>query len=144
MVVQMAICRESPKARNGESNGRSKLRDGEVRLLRLARINRQVSYRDLASAFDLTPRHAKRLCMGLLRESAGGPIESADSQREDRQSVVPALVDGSRIQRCGRCGNRAYPAIERPEWCLHCVMEVQVEQQRATDRMSLRGPSRIA
>lgn len=133
---------ESRKARPGEMNGRSKLSDGQVRLVRTIRVScsPRIPYRDIAEAFELSHRHTKRLCMGTLRREAGGPIESREELALERESeVVPSLLQSrTALIRCTECGHKAVPTVEAPGLCLECHLEEKKRLSR------LRSPTALA
>lgn len=89
----------------GEINGRSKVSDAQVVEMRTKRVEEGVSYAKLATLYKLTKMQASRICRGLSRKAAGGPVDGGGSL----ESTV--RENG----RCGQCGAKV-----RGRNCLAC------------------------
>jgi DNA-directed RNA polymerase subunit RPC12/RpoP len=112
----------SGRSQPGELNGRSKLRDQVIRLLREKRRRFRErgegdgTYAALAREFELHPKHVKKIAIGEVRASAGGPIETPVRLKELQHR--PRLFDRTRVIRCPDCGQRVYPSAKDPERCI--------------------------
>ena len=113
----------------GESNGRSKLSDASVRLLRIFRIKMpsRPSYKELGEIFELNPRQVHRICIGAARREAGGPIEirrmTISSLEEEEYVDLAPPFDESKFIKCPGCGYKAHPARDNPLLCFGCVAQ---------------------
>jgi hypothetical protein len=120
--------RVSSYARTGETNGKAKLSNAQIRLLRTLRITlpTKPSYKELGDIFDLNPRQVNRICTGEQRVDAGGPIEmrvKCLSEIDEDEDVPPSPpFDEFRWIKCPGCGNRAHPSTANEQMCYGCVL----------------------
>ncbi len=123
--------RVSSYARRGESNGKAKLSNSQIRLLRTLRIRlpTKPSYKELGDIFGLNPRQVNRICTGEQRIDAGGPIEirvkSLVELEEEEDVPVYAPFDETRFIKCPGCGNKAHPSLSNPGICYGCLLAGQ-------------------
>ena len=123
------------KSRLGEQNGRTKLPDQSVVLIRMFRDmwENKPSYHELADLFGIHPRHAKRICMGEVRVEAGGPIEPEQADEAIRYEDPP--FDTAVLKRCSECGHMCHPVQVEPALCLHCRTEAEILEAKRNRRV---------
>lgn len=112
------------KARVGNGsrrNGRCRLHEQEVALLRMLVYYGHMSRREASVAFMVTYRHVNAIMSGTKRVGDPGPIEQSKAHHVG--AVDSLAYDDSIIIRCG-CGAKTHPSRLDRTKCPLCARQV--------------------
>ena len=103
------------KARVGSENGRARLSDADIRVIRLLVVVVGLRRRVVAAQYGLSERHVNKLVRGMARLDAGGRVLNAEPEENDLS------YDESVVIRCRNCRQKCFASRVDRERCVICA-----------------------
>lgn len=102
------------------------LSDQVVRQIRRLAIHKGLSYKQIAAQFGMDSKYVGRICSGMVRCNAGGPITGP-------AVPLPGGLSAKKLKRCRTCGN-PFETAGNAETCFGCQTELGKQVQLALGR----------